>query len=1051
MWKLDRMFVSLLCLTLFNVCVGDGLAEVVKLSPVGMKEAKPTFRLLCDTPEMFAMVLESSQSPVKVTLRPAKFPIKAGVKYWVENYFVDPVEVLAQSDGVLELDYPAVNYNQLMISPTQGNLLKNPSFELVKGNFPQGWEINSTTEHLPCRNWWSGMGAGPGPAIAVCVKKRKGGGVNDAAARTGNNSLFLEQNKDDGSRIAISDPISLASGKEYFLRGYFNLQNLKFGSDPGFLIELSAQGKSPIYRYALFYPRNMSDNQWGAAYLRCQVPADWKDPKGRIILTVSGEPFSIQWDDFDLRETPKMLSQAPKVSPVMDKVGGDVVKAKIASIKPYTAKVVEHNGTTALEINGQIIPKVGYLGFRDSGHGAFADIGVNLQWLYLPAGNTGKNDWRGGKLWIADGKFDFSSLDSRLAKMLRLAPDAYVMLYLICDPYPEFGTVHPEAVTLDKNNKTSLMEGSGAVRSEPWHAYWYTADSAAYRREVCKMLNALGEHLKNSPYGKVVAGVHLAGSHDAQYFPKIYDGSEGYRRSFADYLRKIYNNDVTTLQKAWNNPIVTFDYVRYPKKKEFVIPNQYFLDPEKGLDRRLIDASRFREQAPVETLNMMAKSLKKAIGRSIYVSTYYNDFIAGWDLGKNAMRDVLNSAYIDGVTSVIDYAPNRLTGCPGGRTSLFGSLRLHRKLQLAEIDYRTEYSETWTPRGIGYDHLVAGGSHGIDENNAQLRRDLGQALTQQQGAWFYSLTGQGWATTSYLDNLREGIAAATISTTAPQVNDQGQIGVFFDEHELDYLSRSGKLSFRLAFHQISSFYLRRIFNVSGLSWDGYLLSDLEHPDRVDYKVNIFPVAASLTDNQIEWIEKNLQKDGKVNVFCFDAGRLATGGFTKNIERLTGIRCVIDEKTLVNYGLAKYNPQDKLSMSLEYPFTDFRGPLISVADSTAVPLARLAGTDSVVAAVKRYANWTGIYIAVPSSITPKFLREVALEAGITPIGPGGDATYAGNGFLVIHAMTTGKKVLQWKEKSDIFDLISGKIIAKNVYSYSCEMKAGETRWFHRTLR
>ena len=112
------------------------------------------------------------------------------------------------------------------------------------------------------------------------------------------------------------------------------------------------------------------------------------------------------------------------------------------------------------------------------------------------------------------------------------------------------------------------------------------------------------------------------------------------------------------------------------------------------------------------------------------------------------------------------------------------------------------------------------------------------------------------------------------------------------------------------------------------------------------------------------------------------------------------------------------------------------------------LWQISGTGNVGAAVKRHRNWTGVYLSVPSAITPGFLRAVALEADIHPIGPEGDATYAGNGFLVIHATTTGEKKLHWQGKCNLLDLSSGKIIAKNTDSYTCVMNVGETRWFHR---
>ena len=100
------------------------------------------------------------------------------------------------------------------------------------------------------------------------------------------------------------------------------------------------------------------------------------------------------------------------------------------------------------------------------------------------------------------------------------------------------------------------------------------------------------------------------------------------------------------------------------------------------------------------------------------------------------------------------------------------------------------------------------------------------------------------------------------------------------------------------------------------------------------------------------------------------------------------------------------------------------------------------------AVKRFPDWTSVYISRLGGFTPRLLRNLAKEANMTPIGPEDDVTYAGNGFLVIHALKSGEKTLRWQGKSDVIDLETGETIAHGVDTLTFPMKAKETRWFQR---
>jgi hypothetical protein len=217
-------------------------------------------------------------------------------------------------------------------------------------------------------------------------------------------------------------------------------------------------------------------------------------------------------------------------------------------------------------------------------------------------------------------------------------------------------------------------------------------------------------------------------------------------------------------------------------------------------------------------------------------------------------------------------------------------------------------------------------------------------------------------------------------------------------------------------------------------------------------LNIFPLASTITEEQIRYVETNLQKNGNVLVFAFDAGRTAPGGFERNIKRLTGmtVRYRADAKVLTKLGSERFS--DPLSKHIGMPtfpsVSNFMIPLFYVDDPAAKPLALLAGTKLVGAAVKRHKNWTGVYFSVPVgfALSPTMVRALAAEAGVKPIGPAGDCIYAGDGFLVVHANTSGVKTFNWDIPANVLDITSNRIISYAAKKLEIETKVGETRWF-----
>jgi len=470
---------------------------------------------------------------------------------------------------------------------------------------------------------------------------------------------------------------------------------------------------------------------------------------------------------------------------------------------------------------------------------------------------------------------------------------------------------------------------------------------------------------------------------------------------------------------------VTFETASIPKRTD----ESYFRITASGADRREIDAGRFHSEGTAETINLFARSFKEAIGRPVVASAYYADFIHGHGINHSALKTLVSQPYLDGVVSVPEYGLFRTLGRPGCLNSLTGSLRLHNKFYLIELDHRSDYS--YLAENLRNDYGVPKGDVGLMN---QVRRDLGMSLCQSGGAWVYGLGGNNWWSANAIASLQEARKAAEESARQPLPSDHGQLAVFCDEELPVFITSKENYGF---YASVAGHYsARNALNLSGLSWDGYLLSDVDNPARPRYKINLFLSAASMSPEQIEWIEKNMQKNGNILVFVHAAGYSCGENFSRNIRRLTGMNIV--EKAGKEYRFD----------SLNALFERTKGPLFVVEDETATPITRLSGTDDVVIAVKRFPDWISVYISLPGGFTPSMLRQIAGLAGIIPVGPEGDATYAGNGFMVIHARTSGEKTLRWKGKSTLVDIETGAVAARNAEEYIFSMPAQTTKWFRR---
>lgn len=234
----------------------------------------------------------------------------------------------------------------------------------------------------------------------------------------------------------------------------------------------------------------------------------------------------------------------------------------------------------------------------------------------------------------------------------------------------------------------------------------------------------------------------------------------------------------------------------------------------------------------------------------------------------------------------------------------------------------------------------------------------------------------------------------------------------------------------------------------GASWDAYLLTDLDDPQRPDYKVNIILTSLKITPAQIKAIKSRMQKDGRTVVFINALGQLEGDAFADFSRDLTGIT-IKKDLNRTEVGRLKPDPAGgEMSENIGDVVSEMFGPSYWVDDKDAKPLARRISDGRVVIAMKAMEDWTSVYLGMPGGLSPRFIRNLVKNANLVPVGPEGDATFAGNGIITIHALSPGEKTIHWTGKCDLLDLTTGTIVARDAESFSFTMDALTTRWFQR---
>ena len=879
-----------------------------------------------------------------------------------------------------------------------------------------------------------------------------------AVSRSGKPAFKIDKTAQSGEVSWKTRPVRVKAGQEYLFSGWYHLTEPNFGASGMCRIILPATADKPekVFDPVAFNPlmAPLYGAQWRYVQIIFKVPEGYDQLYA--LLSLRGAPQIIWWDDISLRPAPapnSFLARPPSAEESSPTVPIEEVRRMWRDRAPVKVEIRNSGDFPVLYVNDQPVPSLAYNNFtvktEESEYKTTLKAGIRWHYIWLTSNYTSDKDW-----WQGKGKYDFSEVRKSIELALSYSPDTVIMLNVRITPdYRAWGEENPDAVWRDHDGRKvaghkKLLTKPDKLGNGPYDRWDNSYSAEEFRSTVAEALRDLVKHIKSFDCGKAVAGVNLWCGTDSQWFPHVqyqgFDFSPGAEKDFRVFLREIYGNDVNRLRQAWQNPAVTFETAKFAPFE--LRTKGWFLDPKKGTDRWIIDSNRHNDIGAMKSANYFGKVVKEEFGKNIFINIYSPDIIQGYS-GRSNQKLLFDDKYIDGFISVPDYGVWRLPGRTGNYNSVAGSLGLHGKILLSELDYRTHTS--WKPADAATQIMIQGGVNDENELVNQGRRDLGMLAAQGQGGWFLGLSRNMFDTPKYVEAVKEMAAAMELAAKNPMPEDRGQIGAFIDDELRSYAA----YGFSQSFNNLSVGLARLALSRSGVSWDAYNLDDLTNPRRAKYKVNLFLAAPSISAAQIEWVKQNLQKDGNIVIFVSAAGIASDKGtFEENIYQLTGMHIKYSPEISSHFRIKPLpGVNDKLAAGLkDNVLTESMQPLFYIDDNSTVALGEITGTGKTGWAVKRFNDWTSIYIAVPGAFTPELIRNIVREAGMEPIGPCNDVTYAGNGFITIHALSNGSKTLRLPGKCDLLDLAGGKSAGKNIDTISFQMQAGETRWFRKSI-
>lgn len=666
-------------------------------------------------------------------------------------------------------------------------------------------------------------------------------------------------------------------------------------------------------------------------------------------------------------------------------------------------------------------------------------------------------------VWLDEGKYQIEVIQKTMRELLKYAPDANIMLEVFLSPHPGWAEAHQDDIVQYTDGRKAVFNGTRIheltnepptnyvpYKREPWTmSYWIPSYySNNYRQDLYKALKDIFSLLEQTPEANALAGVFLCCGVDGQWFdllaevpatadsPAIYpmaDYCPAAQEHFTAYLRKTYHDSLAELQAAWHDDSVkSFEEIKIPAYEELFPPDSITAVRQANGRDKVSDYLRSQGVGLAEIYAGCCQAVKEGSGRLFIVGGYKTDGAStSWPfIGHNCSSLLYESPDVDFFAS-----------CPGGRQPnepvspylLNGSMRLHGKLAIAELDFRTPWNGNWGSWG----EPIYYKTH--DETEFRQRSMRAQLWAAANGGAFhaYDMDGfwydtpmarQAWQRNNAIYDLRK-----------PGMLSHDKIALVYSEKYWDYMALNGCR----AFAHIVKNQPRKSAMASGVPVDMYLLDDVFNEKFEAPKVLWFVTSPEMTPEMARTVRERFGNSGRVIIWSYLPGI----GVTDDIGEVAGFGLKrepkADGKPIVALPESSHPllaGVEGLVMCEHVPYG--LGPAWAIADEEATVLGTYYRTDIPGMAVKEHEGFSEIYLGQGGTGTPALLRNIAKAAGVHCWNQTCDPVALAGDLLIFSAASGGRKEIAMPEDCSGVECITGQPVEFVDGKVLCNLEYGD---------
>ncbi len=772
-------------------------------------------------------------------------------------------------------------------------------------------------------------------------------------------------------------------------------------------------------------------------------------PEGRDTVVISGIllPISKWYASMDIRMEFAIYGRELSDSPYRAVTFHYENNLPMRTLESHV-KVV--NGVPRLFVNGkQFYPVIGkgVPGNPDMKED-FKQAGCNVYAIKIEQWPSPKVPW-----WKGPGDYDFASVDAAIIEALDQNPDVLILPIVWSAPRPWWQK---------QNFKETALFNDGNVWPSWCGISTPSFSSDKWRQEAADALTAFVKHVESAPYGSRILGYWVGGGVTSEWQGWGCHGCAGTNR-LMDYSKPAQDGFRKFLQHKYPDRSSEYAQAEVPPLAERLKGELgVFRDPATA--QLSIDFIQYYSDSVVEAMLHCLGAVKKAVNGKKIVGAYFGYSKVytnmAWALqmsGHNSVRKALDSIDMDFFSAPPSYAVRRIDQDVAWMWA-FKSIQNAGKLVWPDDDTRThrsgvcEYSPAVNP----------------DQTRAILRRNYGKVLCRECPQCIMPLvSGREIADAETARDIRV-VKRAGEYAWLRNVARKAEIAVVVDEDSVKYLTMdktlrpsgevdriilwNGKVQYidrkvNTLMGDLISYQQDRIARI-GAPVDYILYSDLKKRP-LDYKLYIMLSCFQYDDATLKAVQKQIQNRNTTVLWCYAPGFIhGSTADVRNMERLTGIRFgMIREKTTPRTDITNcMNSITATGLKSTSFGADYGiAPLFYVDDEDAEELGVYHQSGKVSFAVKKVGNSRSIFCG-SHKLPADLLRSIAASSGVHLYSDSFDPMDANENFLMTHTTSSGKKTIRMKRRCDVVDVYEGKVLFKNVKSFTIDVPKEETRLF-----